>query len=104
VLSVLIVNGDRFDGYRTIMNCLVRCAHSRQLLLVLNRCYDASPMAEVGITAIIVGAILFALGFFPGLLPALMERFQGLLDRFVPSRGRIHKFQTDLPLHQRRLS
>jgi hypothetical protein len=56
-------------------------------------------MAEVGITAIVVGAILFALGLFPGLLPALMERFQGLLDRFVPSRGRIHKFQTYSPLH-----
>jgi hypothetical protein len=56
-------------------------------------------MAEVGITAIVVGAILFVLGFFPGLLRALIERFQGLLDHFFPSRGRTHKFQTDLPLH-----
>jgi hypothetical protein len=28
-----------------------------------------------------------------------MERFQSLRDRFFPSRGRIQKFQSDLPLH-----
>ena len=55
-------------------------------------------MAEVGITAIVVGAILFVLGFFPGLLPTLMEGFRGLRDHFFPSRGRMHKLQTDLPL------
>jgi hypothetical protein len=55
-------------------------------------------MAEAGITAIFVGAILFPLGLFPGLLPALMERFQSLQDHFFPSRG-VRKFETDLPLH-----
>jgi uncharacterized membrane protein HdeD (DUF308 family) len=52
-------------------------------------------MAEVGIAAIVVGAILLALGLSPGLLPALIERFQGLRDHFFPLPGRIHKFQTD---------
>lgn len=56
-------------------------------------------MAEVGITTIVVGAVLFALGFFPCLLPALLERFQHLLDYFFPSRGQINKFQSDLPIH-----
>jgi hypothetical protein len=56
-------------------------------------------MTEVANTAIVVGAILFALGLFPGLLPVLIARFQGLRDYFFPSRGRIKKFQSGLPLH-----
>jgi hypothetical protein len=56
-------------------------------------------MAQAGIAAIFVGAILFPLGLFPSLLPALMERFQSLRDRFVLSRERIQKIQSDLPLH-----
>lgn len=55
-------------------------------------------MAEVGIAAIVVGAMLFALGLFPGLLPALTERFQGLLDHFFRSRRGIHRIQADLLL------
>jgi hypothetical protein len=55
-------------------------------------------MAEVAIAAIVVGAILFAFGLFPGLPLALMEAFQNLRDQFFRSRGRIHRFQTDLPL------
>ena len=55
-------------------------------------------MAEVGITAIGVGAVLFAFGLFPVLLLLLMEAFQNLRDQFFRSKGRIRRFQTDLPL------
>jgi hypothetical protein len=56
-------------------------------------------MAQVAIATIVVGTILFALGLFPGSLPALLERFQSLRDRFFPSTGRNHKVPADLPLH-----
>jgi hypothetical protein len=49
-------------------------------------------MAEVGITAIVVGAILFALGFFPGLVAALVKRLQNFWNPFLSSRGDIHRF------------
>jgi hypothetical protein len=55
-------------------------------------------MAEAGITAIVVGAILLSLGLFPRLPPAVIERCQRLWDHFFPLRGRIRKFQTDLPI------
>jgi hypothetical protein len=60
-------------------------------------------MAEVGITAIVVGAILFVLGFFPGLLPALMARVQSLRDQLFPSRGHIRKRSNRFANVQRRL-
>jgi hypothetical protein len=55
-------------------------------------------MAEVGTAAIVVGAILFALGFFPGLLLAVVKGFQSLRDHFFPSMRPIHRFQTGLSL------
>jgi len=55
-------------------------------------------MAEVGIAAIVVGAILTILGLFPGLPRALMERFLKLRNQVFKSGGRIPKLQTDLPL------
>jgi uncharacterized membrane protein HdeD (DUF308 family) len=55
-------------------------------------------MAEVGITAIVVGAILLALGLFPGLPLALMAAFQNLRDQFFRSKERIPRSKTGLPL------
>lgn len=55
-------------------------------------------MAEVGVAAIVVGAVLFVLGLFPGLLPAVMRRFLSRRDYFFQSRGRIKKFRSDLPM------
>ena len=55
-------------------------------------------MAELGITAIVVGAMLFALDMIPGLLAALMKGLQGFRGHVSQSRGPIYPFQTDLPL------
>ena len=55
-------------------------------------------MTEAGIAATVVGGILFVPGLFPGLPLALMEAFQNMREQFFRSKGRIHMFQTDLPL------
>ena len=61
--------------------------------------YDLIPhMAKAAITAIVLGAILFVLGFIPGLLAGLIEALQNFRDHLSPTSGPFHNVQTDLRL------
>jgi len=44
-------------------------------------------MARAGITAIVFGAMLFALGMMPGLIARLMEELQKFQDHFSQRGG-----------------
>jgi hypothetical protein len=52
-------------------------------------------MAIPAITAIISGAMLFALGMMPGLIATLLEELQDFRDHFSSMSGPIRNRQTD---------
>jgi hypothetical protein len=54
-------------------------------------------MAELGVTAVVVGTILLALGLIPGLVPTVVRGFQSLGDRFSSWRD-ASTLQTSLTL------
>ena len=51
-----------------------------------------APMTKPAITAVLLGALLFALGSFPGLIAALRENFRNHISQ---TRGPISRLQTD---------
>jgi hypothetical protein len=54
-------------------------------------------MLELGIIALVVGPILLALVFIPGLVPVLLRVWE-TLGRFSPRRGPTHNIPLYLPL------
>jgi hypothetical protein len=55
-----------------------------------------APMTKSAITAILFGAMLFALGMFPGLIAALREGLENFRNHISQTRGPMSRFQTDL--------
>lgn len=53
-------------------------------------------MRRQAITAILFGAMLFALGMAPGLIAALREGLENFRDHVSQTRGPISRFRTDL--------
>jgi hypothetical protein len=53
-------------------------------------------MTKPAITAILFGAMLFALGMFPGLIAALREGLENFRDHLSQTRGPSYRLQTDL--------
>lgn len=53
-------------------------------------------MEKAAVTAIILGAMLFALGLIPGLLGPMIEVLRSLRDYASTSSGLINNIQTDI--------